>query len=280
MRLRKDIRVVVLAAIFGVLGIVAPASADAFLLDSFRLPPSDVPAPGVDSNYKWGAPVYGTPGDTVSYSYIPGGTACGILNPTTVGVPTCVVTDPLSSFLPVGYQAAFGAAFGQWSTYGDIEFANVADGGAAVNGGGAGFSGNIRIGGYNMGHVSTLAFAFFPYPADTVDSALGDVFFNSYYGWELVSDGTGDGAFNMALVALHELGHSLGLAHEPSGEAAAIMNPFYSEAFSTLRPDDIAGVQFIYGPQQETTIPEPTTVLLVGSGVCHFVRSRSKRRSQ
>lgn len=46
-------------------------------------------------------------------------------------------------------------------------------------------------------------------------------------------------------VALHEIGHSLGLAHSDVREA--VMYAFYSEQHNDLKQDDINGIQRLYG---------------------------------
>jgi predicted Zn-dependent protease len=45
-------------------------------------------------------------------------------------------------------------------------------------------------------------------------------------------------------VAMHEVGHSLGLGH--SNELQSIMYPYY-QATSTLHDDDILAIQALYG---------------------------------
>lgn len=71
-------------------------------------------------------------------------------------------------------------------------------------------------------------------------------------------------------IVLHELGHSLGLAH--SNAAGAAMNPFYFGPQRTLGQDDINSILQLYAPAQsngggggeETPVPEPSTLALLG----------------
>ncbi|XP_070507356.1 macrophage metalloelastase-like [Chironomus tepperi] len=76
----------------------------------------------------------------------------------------------------------------------------------------------------------------------------GDAHFNERIKWDFnvqYASKPEDGKISFFAVALHELGHSLGLGHTRDTEA--VMYEFYSRSTSTLAEDDIRGMQHIYG---------------------------------
>jgi hypothetical protein len=98
---------------------------------------------------------------------------------------------------------------------------------------------------------------------DTVSGAVieSDIFFNTAFPWSVASGGE-TGRFDLESIALHEIGHLLGLGHSALGEtelraggrrvlgAESVMFPI---AFSSgtiqgrvLKADDIAGLSDIY----------------------------------
>ncbi|HIE55976.1 MAG TPA: matrixin family metalloprotease, partial [Chromatiaceae bacterium] len=70
-----------------------------------------------------------------------------------------------------------------------------------------------------------------------------DIFFNNTERWD-VYDGAERRENDFRRVALHELGHALGLDHETREQA--IMAPLIGDLF-TLQEDDIRGVAALYG---------------------------------
>ena len=77
-----------------------------------------------------------------------------------------------------------------------------------------------------------------------------DIIFNSAYDWN-VYEGPRRARVDLHRVVLHELGHVLGLGHEPTAEA--IMAPKIGD-FSTLTADDKAGARALYGEPETCPI--------------------------
>ena len=63
---------------------------------------------------------------------------------------------------------------------------------------------------------------------------------------EIFQDGT-----NLLSVAIHEIGHNLGLDHSNVG--GSIMYPFITDGVTSLHDDDINGVQTLYGRPKTST---------------------------
>lgn len=213
--------------------IAVPMTASAYLL-------------GPTTPGKWGSPTMGT-GATVTWSLMNTGTSCAD------EFAGCTITS-LADFMPSGYLTQVQAAFDAWAAVANLSFVFVADNGVAFNA--AGTNADIRLGGHVFdGASGTLAHGY--YPPNNGTSAAGDIHFDIAETWDLSFAGSGIDIFQ---VTAHELGHALGLDH--TAVANSLMNPFYVETFSGPQADDIAGMQFIYGPAV-SNVPEPTSLALV-----------------
>ncbi len=99
---------------------------------------------------------------------------------------------------------------------------------------------------------------------DPVDGRIleSDIFFNSIFLWSVSEGGTAN-RFDVESIAVHEIGHLLGLSHSALGETELIgggrrviaaQSVMFPIAFTrgniddrTLKADDIAGISDIYG---------------------------------
>jgi hypothetical protein len=160
------------------------------------------------------------------------------------------------------WSSAFIAAMSEWSSHTAFTFdldetfvdpcAGYSRGRAFPSGNGdarnsAGFRSNVC--GNDFGNnVLAITLTF------TAPGTLGfdyilesDIIFNSNHSWDIYS-GPSQFTKDFSRVAIHELGHALGLDHETT--AASIMAPTVGD-IDTLQPDDIAGANFLYGVSGE-----------------------------
>jgi len=147
-----------------------------------------------------------------------------------------------------GARGIIGQGLQLWANVANITLCEEADGGADSA------NGDIRLwfasgdhgDGYPFdGPGGVLAHGYYPPPNG--GNIAGDVHFDEAETW--VSPTTGGTGIDLATVAAHEVGHSLGLKH--SADTNALMYPYYSSRRPYLSYDDIAGIRAIYGANTE-----------------------------
>jgi hypothetical protein len=185
----------------------------------------------------------GITGGTITYSYMPAGVNHYVGD-------SREQNKHVSSLK--GFSSCFyddlRTAFAAWEAVANIRFVQVNEVGLtpadAIPASGS-VIGHIRIGAHGMdGLLGTLAHAYFPpyIGAETSSTIAGDMHFDAAENWSCTP---GSGVLDIGLVSLHEIGHSIGLRHEPA--KTAVMNPFYNTALTALQADDTRGIVSIYG---------------------------------
>lgn len=167
-------------------------------------------------------------------------------------------------------------AFSVWAAVAPLHFTEVPDEGTTMLTFGSyppGQYGDIRLGYGELdgrGNFKAEA-AFPPILGQTSCTVCGDVHFDFDERWETI------GTFDLPDIlgaAIHEIGHALGLAHTDVEEANMfpVFRRHTGPGSGWLHPDDIAGVQAIYGAGVGAVtplarVPEPGSCALLWIGL-------------
>lgn len=176
------------------------------------------------SGIKWGAAVAGSSGGQVTWSFAAtAGAMFGF---------DAAISDPI-------FQALIRAAFDAWEAVLDIDFVEVADSAAS----------NIRLGWDSIdgsyGVLGQAAYTYYDYASGYDVFAAAEIRFDTAETWSTdPNDATS--YLNFYAVALHEIGHVIGLEH--SDVVASIMY-YLTGATVDLTAVDIAAGQAIYGDE-------------------------------
>lgn len=110
------------------------------------------------------------------------------------------------------------------------------------------------------GAGGTLAQAYFPKDVNPTRIA-GDVQFDVGENWE-IGNARGNAAFDLVKVAVHEIGHALGLDHSYAANSVMADSISPAAAFTALPPTDINAIRQLYasaGATNPTGIPAANT---------------------
>ena len=209
---------------------------------------------GDDEYYeKWGD-IY-TPGataGTLTWSIAPDGTG---LDPAFPNQDVSGVSSLHAIMSGLGHASAMAAierCFDRWAAATNVYFVQIADTGVAFGAPTALYpnTGHIRLGAFSISNFSgggirygVSPFGSAPLDGDLILNANSTFFFDDGGEGELIDQ------FNdFESLLMHEIGHTLGLGHSDVPSVMSVDWASIQYVNRELDPDDIAGIQFLYGP--------------------------------
>ncbi|MEP5729345.1 MAG: matrixin family metalloprotease [Sulfitobacter sp.] len=185
------------------------------------------------SNAKWGTGEYGTPGGTVTWSFAnTPGTGFGF---------SSYITDPI-------YQDIIRDAFQAWEDVIDIDFVEATPGADTdIKLGWDVIDGPFSVVGEASTRGSKTTSTLFSFTE-------AEIRFDIAENWATDRDAARD-EVGLYQVALHEIGHVLGLDHAQNAET--IMFASDISDLPGLTAGDIEGAQIFYGAAQTSSTPDP-----------------------